>query len=167
MKHFYKLGLYLNKVEIGFNSDCDRFCKATEEIFDKDVIIRIPLDALMTLDLARQSQLGKYFTPQLEKKLYSPHHSLLSTFMLTEIDKGNKSKWKYYFDFLPVSYNNFPIFYGEKEFNYLQGTQFLELIKKKKREMKEDYDLLTKVIVNYFALECEIYKVHKILYKNE
>ena len=26
MKHFYQLGLYLNKVEIGFNSDCDRFC---------------------------------------------------------------------------------------------------------------------------------------------
>ena len=29
------------------------------------------------------------------------------------------------------------------------------------------YDLLTKVIVNYFALECEIYKIHTILYNNE
>ena len=149
MKHFYQLGLYLNKVEIGFNSDCDRYCKATEEIFDKDILIRIPFEALMTLDSARQSKLGKYFTPQLEKRLNSPHHSLLSTFMLTEIDKGNESKWKYYFDFLPVSYNNFPIFYGEKEISLLKGTQFLELINKKKREMKEDYDLLIKEIPGY------------------
>jgi histone-lysine N-methyltransferase SETD3 len=158
MKNFYKLGLYLNKVEIGFNSDCDRFCKATEEIFEKDIIIRIPLEALITLDLARQSQLGKYFTPQLEKKLNSPHHSLLSTFMLTEIDKGSKSKWKYYFDFLPVNYNNFPIFYGDREFNYLKGTQFLELIKKKKREMKEDYDLLINVIPGYAKYDFNLFK---------
>ncbi len=158
MRHFYQLGLYLNKVEIGFNSDCDRFCKATEEIYDKDILIRIPFEALMTLDLARQSPLGKYFTPQLEKKLNSPHHSLLSTFMLTEIDKGDKSKWKYYFDFLPVSYNNFPIFYGEKEISLLKGTQFLELINKKKREMKEDYDLLIKEIPGYDKYDFNLFK---------
>ena len=158
MKNFYQLGLYLNKVEIGFNSDCDRFCKSTEEIYDKDILVRIPLEALMTLDLARQSQLGKYFTPQLEKKLNSPHHSLLSTFMLTEIDKGSKSKWKYYFDFLPMSYNNFPIFYTDKEFEYLKGTQFLELIKKKKREMKEDYDLLTNIIPGYTKYDFNLFK---------
>ena len=158
MKSFYKIGLYLNKIEISFNSECDRFCKATEDIFDKDILIRVPLEALMTLDEARQSQLGAYFTPQLEKKLNSPHHSLLSTFMLTEIDKGSKSKWKYYFDFLPVSYNNFPIFYGEKEFAYLKGTQFLELLKNKKKEMKEDYELLTHVIPGYSKYDYNLFK---------
>ena len=158
MKSFYKLGLYLNKIEIGFNSDCDRFCKATEDINDKDIIIRVPLEALMTLDSARKSSLGKYFTPQLEKKLNSPHHSLLSTFMLTEMDKGINSKWKYYFDFLPVNYNNFPIFYGEKEFELLKGTQFLELIKKKKKEMKEDYDLLVSVIPGYSKYDFNLFK---------
>ena len=69
--------------------------------------------------------------------------------MLTEMEKGLESKWKYYFDFLPSSYDNFPIFYGEKECEILKGTQFLELLKKKKKEMKEDYDLLTKVIPGY------------------
>ena len=158
MKSFYKLGLYLNKIEIGFNSDCDRYCKATEDINDKDIIIRVPLEALMTLDGARESNLGKYFTPQLEKKLNSPHHSLLSTFMLTEIDKGINSKWKYYFDFLPVNYNNFPIFYGDKEFELLKGTQFIELIKKKKKEMKEDYDLLVSTIPGYSKYDFDLFK---------
>ena len=158
MKSFYKIGLFINKIKIDFNSDCDRFCRATEDIFEKDILIRVPLEALMTLDEARQSQLGGYFTPQLEKKLNSPHHSLLSTFMLTEIDKGTKSKWKYYFDFLPENYNNFPIFYGEKEFNYLKGTQFLELLQKKKKEMKEDYDLLTNVIPGYSKYDFDLFK---------
>ena len=158
MQTFYKLGLYLNKVEIGFNSDCNRFCKATADIYDKDILIRVPLDALMTLDLARGTHMGKFFTPQLEKKLNSPHHSLLSTFMLTELDKGANSKWKYYFDFLPVSYNNFPTFYGEKELSLLKGTQFLELIKKKKREMKEDYDLLTNIIPGYTKYDFNLFK---------
>ena len=158
MQTFYKLGLYLNKVEIGFNSDCNRFCKATADIYDKDILIRVPLDALMTLDLARGTHMGKFFTPQLEKKLNSPHHSLLSTFMLTELDKGVNSKWKYYFDFLPVSYNNFPTFYGEKELSLLKGTQFLELIKKKKREMKEDYDLLTNIIPGYTKYDFNLFK---------
>ena len=158
MQNFYKLGLYLNKVEIGFNSDCNRFCKATDDIYDKDILIRVPLDALMTLDLARNTHMGKFFTPQLEKKLNSPHHSLLSTFMLNELDKGINSKWKYYFDFLPVSYNNFPTFYGEKELSLLKGTQFLELIKKKKREMKEDYDLLTNIIPGYSKYDFNLFK---------
>ena len=158
MKSFYKIGLFVNKIEVDFNSDCDRFCRATEEIFDKDILVRVPLEALMTLDSARKSQLGIYFTPQLEKKLNSPHHSLLSTFMLTEIDKGDKSKWKYYFDFLPANYNNFPIFYGEKEFAYLKGTQFLELLQKKKKEMKEDYDLLINVIPGYSKYDYNLFK---------
>ena len=158
MNSFYKLGLFINKIEISFNSDCDRYCRATEDIHDKDVLIRVPLEALMTLDGARKSKFGEYFTPQLEKKLNSPHHSLLSTFMLTEIDKGAKSKWKYYFDFLPASYNNFPIFYGEKEFSYLKGTQFLELVQKKMKEMKEDYDLLTNVIPGYSKYDYDLFR---------
>ena len=158
MNSFYKLGLFINKIEISFNSDCDRYCRATEDIHDKDVLIRVPLEALMTLDGARKSKFGEYFTPQLEKKLNSPHHSLLSTFMLTEIDKGAKSKWKYYFDFLPANYNNFPIFYGEKEFSYLKGTQFLELVQKKMKEMKEDYDLLTNVIPGYSKYDYNLFR---------
>ena len=158
MNSFYRLGLFINKIEISFNSDCDRYCRAIEDIHDKDVLIRVPIEALMTLDGARNSKFGVYFTPQLEKKLNSPHHSLLSTFMLTEIDKGAKSKWKYYFDFLPASYNNFPIFYGEKEFSYLKGTQFLELVQKKMKEMKEDYDLLTNVIPGYSKYDYDLFR---------
>ena len=41
MKNFYKLGLFLNKIDIGFNSDYDSFCRATEDINDKDILIRV------------------------------------------------------------------------------------------------------------------------------
>lgn len=59
---------------------------------------------------------------------------------------------------MPASYNNFPIFYGEKEFSYLKGTQFLELVQKKMKEMKEDYDLLTNVIPGYSKYDYDLFR---------
>ena len=163
MKKLFKEGLYINKVEIHFKSECNRCCIANENINESDTLIRVPLNSLITIDNARSGPLGIYFTPQLEKKLYSPHHSLLSSFMLSELDKGDSSKYRYYFDFLPSSYDTFPIFYGQKELNLLQGTQFLELINKKKKEMKADYDLLSREIPNFskydYNLFCKLREV--------
>ena len=163
MKKLYKEGLFINKVEINFISECNRCCTATENINENDTLIRIPLNSLITIDNARAGPLGFYFTPQLEKKLYSPHHSLLSSFMLSELEKGDSSKYKYYFDFLPSSYDTFPIFYGQKELKLLEGTQFLELINKKKKEMKADYELLSNIIPNFskydYNLFCKLREV--------
>jgi len=82
---------------------------------------------------------------------------------MDEIDKGNKSKWKFYVDFLPSNYDNFPIFYKEKELDYLKGTQFLESIEKEKKYIKEDYNLFAKSIpgfakydLNYFTKIMEV-----------
>ena len=82
---------------------------------------------------------------------------------MDEIDKGNNSKWKFYVDFLPSNYDNFPIFYKEKELDYLKGTQFLESIEKEKKYIKADYNLLAKSIpgftkydLNYFTKIMEV-----------
>ena len=163
MKSLYKNGLFLNKMEISFVSESYRLCHATENIHEKDLLLRVPLESLITMDLARKSEIGKYMTNDLEKKLNSPRHSLLTIFLMGEIDKGNQSKWKFYIDFLPSSYESFPIFYKEKELEYLKGTQFLESIEKEKKSIKEDYDLLVKNIpgfakydLNYFSKITEV-----------
>jgi len=163
MKSLYKNGLFLNKMEISFVSESYRLCHATENIHEKDLLLRVPLDSLITMDLARKSEIGKYMTKELEKKLNSPRHSLLTIFLMGEIDKGNQSKWKFYIDFLPSSYESFPIFYKEKELEYLKGTQFLESIEKEKEDIKEDYNLLVKNIpgfakydLNYFSKIMEV-----------
>ena len=163
MKSLYKNGLYLNKMEISFVSDSYRFCQATENIYKKDLLLRVPLESLITLDVARKSEIGHYINDELEKKLTFPRHSLLTIFLMGEIDKGNQSKWKFYVDFLPSSYDSFPIFYKEKEYEYLKGTQFLESIKSEKEIIKADYNILMKNIpgfakydLNYFSKIMEV-----------
>ena len=157
MKTLYKNGLFLNKMEISFVSESYRLCHATENIYNKDLLLRVPLESLITMDLARKSENGQYITNELEKKLNSPRHSLLTIFLLGEIDKGNQSKWKFYIDFLPSSYDSFPIFYKEKELEYLKGTQFLKSIENEKKSIKEDYNLLVKNIPGFAKYDLNIF----------
>jgi len=149
MKYLYSQGLFLNKITINFNNESNRCVISTEEIKNKEILLRIPLNALITLDDAQNSEIGKYFDSNLKKMLNGPNHSLLSSFILSEMEKKNNSKWLFYFNFLPSNYNNFPIFYTESELKYLKGTQFLTIVENKKKEMKEDYELLCNKIPYY------------------
>ena len=149
MKTLYKNGLFLNKVEISFISESNRLCLSTENIYKKDLLLRVPLNSLITIAEAKKSEIGHYVTKELEKKLHTPRHSLLTAFLLSELDKGNQSKWNFYFDFLPSNYEYFPIFYKEKELEYLKGTQILESIEKEKEFIKADYNLFLKNIPGF------------------
>ena len=149
MKYLYSQGLFLNKITINFNNESNRCVISTEEIKEKEILLRIPLNALITLDDAQNSDIGKYFNSNLKKMLNGPNHSLLSSFILYEMEKKTNSKWLFYFNFLPSNYNNFPIFFSESELKHLKGTQFLTIVQNKKKEMKEDYDLLCSKIPYY------------------
>ena len=146
MKTLYKMGVYINKVEINYVSDNYRFCRAKEDIYKNDMIFKISLKSLITLNTAKKSEIGRYFTKKIINKLYSSVLSLLTVFLLNEMDKGNQSKWKFYIYFLPSNYSSFPTFYSRKELEYLNGTQFLEEIEERKNNIRNDYDILIKEI---------------------
>ena len=86
--------------------------------------------------------------------LLSPKHCFLSTFLLYEKTK-KFSFWKEYLDVLPSSYENFPIFFGDKELYYLKGSPFLsklniiimiiEQIIEKKDDIKKDYNTIIEI----------------------
>jgi histone-lysine N-methyltransferase SETD3 len=140
MKVIYSYGVYINKINVKWESDWMRCILASDNIKINDTLIRVPDDLLITLDTAQNSEIGKYFDEPLRKKLNSPHHCLLTAYLLQEHKKGNSSKWSFYFPFLPSSYSSFPIFYTEKEMKLLEGTQFYDIVTDKKKEIRQDYD---------------------------
>jgi histone-lysine N-methyltransferase SETD3 len=79
-------------------------------------------------------------------ELTSPKHCLLTSFLLTE---EKNPKWKFYFDLLPNDFSNFPIFYSQKELDYLKGSSFLNQIYDKKIDMKMDYEKICKFIPSF------------------
>ena len=140
MKVIYNGGIYINKIHVKWESDWMRCILSSDNIKENETLIRVPDDLLITLDGAQNSEIGKYFDEPLKKKLNSPHHCLLTAYLLQEQKKGKDSKWAFYFPFLPSSYSSFPIFYTDDEMKLLEGTQFHKIVTDKKKEIKQDYD---------------------------
>ena len=149
IRYLYDKGAYVNKIDIVLTDETNRSVITTGQILKKENILRIPYEALITLQTAQESEIGKNITSTVKKQLKSPNHCVFTTYLLSEMEKGESSKWKFYFDMLPESYDNFPVFYKEKEEKLLKGTSFLQILNSKKKEIYQDYVTLCGVINNF------------------
>ena len=136
LKELYKNNAYFPKLEINFFSDNYRGVIAKSPIKKDEIILSIPKECLISLELVLESEYGKKIGEIMFNELTSPKHCLLSSFILFE---KNNPKWKFYFDLLPKDFSNFPIFYTDNELNYLKGSPFLNQILDKKSDIKKDY----------------------------
>ena len=74
-------------------------------------------------------------------ELDAPKHIFLMVFML--IDRKNpNSFFKPYYDILPPTLNNMPIFWNKDELKYLEGSYMLEQIEERNEAIKADYDAI-------------------------
>ena len=145
----YSKGIYINKIDVIFPNSYNRFVVATEDIHNKEVILSIPLNSLISLELAQESKIGKYITPELRKKLNSPNHCVFTSYLLQEMNKKHLSEWSFYFNMLPSSYDYFPIFFKDEELEWLKETQFYSTLQLKKKEILQDYNTLCESIEEY------------------
>ena len=116
-------------------------------------IMVIPMQLMITLKHARNTQIGSFFK---NIDLYSPNHSLLSSFILQEILNPN-SFWKPYLDILPDTFDNFPIFYTAADEKLLEGSPFLKIIKEKRSALKEDYENICQTVNEFSRFSLEDY----------
>ena len=146
LQYLYKNNSFFPKIEIQFYTDDYRGVVAKNKILKNEIIMAIPKECLITLEVALNTSYGKKISGFMYHELNSPKHCLLSSFLLFE---QNNPLYKYYFDLLPNDYSNFPIFYTEKELDYLKGSPFLNLITNKKMDMRMDYNKLCEKIENF------------------
>ena len=157
LKELYKYNSFFPKLEIHFYSDDYRGILAKSNIMKDEIILTIPKDCIISLETALETEYGKKIGEFMYNELNSPKHCLLSSFLLYE---EKTPKWRFYFDLLPQDYSNFPIFYTDKELEYLKGSPFLNQILDKKKDLKNDYDTLCMYINDFnkfdFKKFCEI-----------
>jgi histone-lysine N-methyltransferase SETD3 len=116
---------------------------AKNNIQKDEYILKLPLKCLITLEMAKESQLGmKIINANLD--LISPKHCFLSLFLLQE-KINSDSRWKNYLDVLPQTFENFPIFFTEEEKKKLLGSPFLKLIEDRQKDILHDYKLIVDV----------------------
>ena len=146
LKELYKYNAYFPKLEIQFFSEDYRGITAKNNIKKDEIILTIPQECLISLELVLSTEYGKKIGEFMHIELSSPKHCLLSSYLLFE---KNNPKWKYYFDILPKNFSNFPIFYTDNELKYLKGSPFLNQIIEKKMDIQKDYLKLCEKIPNF------------------
>ena len=146
LRELYKYNAFFPKLEIHFYTDDYRGVLAKSNILKDEIIMTIPKDCLISLETAFDTSYGKKIGEFMYNELNSPKHCLLTSFLLFE---EKNPKYKYYFDLLPKDYSNFPIFYTNKELDYLKGSPFLSQILEKKEDMKADYNKLCEYLPDY------------------
>ena len=139
---------YFPKVTIFSHSKSNRGVIAKRFITQNEIIMTIPKEFILTVDTAKESDIGKQISLFMNMKLNSPKHSLLSSFILYEKNKEN-SKWSFYYDIFPKDFHTYPFFCNESENFLLSGSKFLLKVKEKRKDIEEDYKVLCSMIDNY------------------
>lgn len=134
--------VYFPKLEIEFFTDDHRGVVSKKDILKDEIILKIPKENLISLEVAKNTPLGEQISTFMYIELNSPKHCLLTSYLLSEKLKNEESRWKHYLDILPKDYSSFPIFYTDEELSLLDGSPFKQQILEKKEDIKKDYEII-------------------------
>mmetsp|Transcript_11752 Transcript_11752/g.31707 ORF Transcript_11752/g.31707 Transcript_11752/m.31707 type:complete len:514 (-) Transcript_11752:898-2439(-) len=110
---------------------------AAEEIGPDESIIEIPLECLITVEMGKATDIGRAVL-QSDLDLDAPKHVFLMLFML--IDRKNPtSHFKPYYDTLPPTLSNMPIFWSQEELALLEGSYLLVQVEERNTAIENDY----------------------------
>lgn len=117
-------GAEFNKLKLRYYTEDYRGVHASQSINKGETILYVPLNELLTLDMAMQSPIGSLMAARnFRNRLISPKHSFLATYIMEEKRKSNSPFLKF-IDILPKGFTNFPIFYTKEEREWLVGSPF-------------------------------------------
>lgn len=131
------------KLELRDYGDEVRGCHAQEVIGEEEIIIEIPLKCLITVEMGKDTDIGRAILSS-NVELDAPKHIFLMVFMLLD-RKNEASFFKPYYDILPPTLSNMPIFWTAEELGYLEGSYLLTQIQERNAAIEADYGAICKV----------------------
>lgn len=143
------------KLELRDYGDEVRGCHSVTEIEEEEVIIQIPIKCLITVEMGRDTPIGrKIINSNIE--LDAPKHLFLMLYLLID-HKNPDSFFKPYYDILPQSLSNMPIFWTNEELSYLEGSYMIQQIQERSAAIENDYFSILSVVPE-MALYCDLDK---------
>eukprot|EP00981_Chlorochromonas_danica_P008804 scaffold2312_cov165-Ochromonas_danica.AAC.44 len=130
-------GTKFDKLELKDYGNEVRGCHTREDIADDETIIEVPLKCLITVEMGKQTEIGRAIIAA-NLDLDAPKHIFLMVFMLID-RKDPNSFFKPYYDILPATLSNMPIFWTDEELAYLEGSYMLEQIAERRAAIEADY----------------------------
>jgi len=109
------------------------------------VCVSIPRKCLITVEMGQSTEIGQIILRS-NLELDAPKHIFLMIFLLWDRKaNGINSFFKPYYDVLPPTLRNIPIFWSKEELEYLQGSHLLIQIADRKEAIADDYYAICRV----------------------
>jgi histone-lysine N-methyltransferase SETD3 len=117
----------------------NRGVHARTHIAPNTTCVKIPRSCLITVEMGQATPIGcKILESDLD--LDAPKHIYLMIYILWDRKiNGNKSFFAPYYDILPKTLRNMPIFWTREELKELEGSYLLVQIADRKEAIAEDY----------------------------
>jgi len=120
---------------------------AKEDISPDVNIVEIPLCCLITVEMGKQTEVGQAVLAA-NLDLDAPKHVFLMLYMLID-RKDPNSFFKPYYDILPPTLSNMPIFWSEEELRWLDGSYLQTQIEDRKFAIENDYSSICELCPNF------------------
>lgn len=132
-------GVKLPAVTIAPDARAGRTVLAAEDIREGQTVLSIPDPAILTLDVARKSPIGRQMRAA-DMDLPSGH-SYLAAHLLAERQRGS-SPFKAYIDTLPTRFPTVPLFFPKELLPVLRGTFAASLMTRRREALCRDFVVL-------------------------
>lgn len=138
-------GAQLSKLQVVRRDNGERDVLARSDIAVGEVVLQVPRALLLTVEVARSSELGQ----RLQARL-NPDNELLylASFLLQERERPD-SFWKPYLDSLPEAFPHLPRFFLPEERALLEGSQLLGALDFQDRVLRHEYAQLCQALPDY------------------
>jgi len=130
-----------------------RGCHTIKEVDNDETIVSIPLKCLITVEMGKDTSIGRAII-NANIELDAPKHIFIMVFMLMD-RKNPESFFKPYYDILPPTLRNMPVFWNEQEIAYLDGSFLQTQIAERNLAMENDYDSICSVVPEFAEVNTE------------
>lgn len=116
------------------------------------VVVSIPKSCLITVEMGQATPIGRKILAS-DLELDAPKHIFLMIYLLWDRRvHGAKSFFAPYYDILPESLRNMPIFWNEEELSLLRGSHLLVQIGDRAEAIREDYESIRSIAPEFAAV---------------
>jgi len=131
-------------------------CFVTEHVPQGSCVLRVPLICLISVEMGMATAIGeRILRHELDTgellDLTAPKHCFLALFLLTD-RRDSQSWYQHYYNSLPETFPNIPLFWDMDDIATLRGCHLLYLIKDRLENLEADYKTICSVAPEFSSV---------------
>ena len=156
-----KGGADISRVEVRFHGTNSRGVHAARDIKKGETILFVPKSLILTFEKARTTPIAKKMLDNADLlERVGDQKPIICAYILSQRRKVNKASQEFgaYLETLPTNGREFPIFFGEEEYGYLEGSPFIDVVKHEKESFMTRFVEICAEIEEYKSFTVDEYK---------